>query len=267
MPKAYKLAIVAAAVLLPAIARAQDQSTLPLDPTDYGMFGISGEATHLNFDVTNGFAAAVDGLAGNFIRQSDNGFGFDSVGGGGNMHVLFPLRDGPLGIDSFHFVFGGDAASQSEAGTILLGAGEALNLLPINGGTSPASINTPGQTDFKADTDFRRFYGAPTFGWGRENFTINVGPLVEFKTYDLNVDFTDITGAGVPGFAKLDETVDVWSAGPMLAAMARAPFGKHVSGFLGGQGAALWASGDLTAHQNLSIAGGLATAYPRPNGQ
>ncbi len=242
---------------LSAPARAQDL----VDPIYYGMFGIGGEATYLNFDVTNGFATAIGAAGlGTFIRQAEGGTDFDDIGGGGNMHVLVPLRDGPLGIDAFHLVFGGDAASSDGgSGTIQIGAGEFLHLLPVNGGAAPTAINTPGITDYDSNTDFHRFYGAPTLGWNQGSLTLKVGPLVEFKTYDLDVDFTNITGLSAPGFEALDEKVDVWSAGPMLAAIMSVPLGGNFSGFLGGQGAVLRASGHLDAHQDLNIAGGFAT--------
>jgi hypothetical protein len=260
LPASCRVACMAAFVIVTAVLSAPARAQDLVDPIYYGMFGIGGEATYLNFDVTNGFATAIGSAGGAFIRQAEGGTDFDDIGGGGNMHVLVPLNDGPLGIDAFHLVFGGDAASSDgDSGTIQIGPGEFLHLLPIDGGIVPAAINLPGTTTYDSVTDFYRIYGAPTLGWNQGSLTLKVGPLVEFKTYDLDVDFTNITGLGAPGFETLDETVDVWSAGPMLAAIMSVPLGSHFSGFLGGQGAALWASGHLDAHQHLNFANGFAT--------
>jgi hypothetical protein len=237
----------AALALLSTAASAQDGAGEAMDPAYLVLLGYGLEASYFDFDAANGFASAIDAGSFLFIRQAENGFEFDALGSGGNMHALVPLNDAFLGVDNFHFVFGGNFASDGGSTTIATGATEFLDTLPITGAISPGAIGGAGFTAaLKTNVDFYRLYAAPTFGWGFGAITANFGPQIEFKKYSLDADFTSI------GFMNLDEDVEVWSAGPTLAVMAKAPLFSGVEGFVGGQGSLLWTSGNLDAKQQAS---------------
>jgi hypothetical protein len=248
---------------LPGAALAQSGA---IDPEEYGMFGISGEATWYNFRAANGLTLEIDDNP-NFVRQAEDGFEFGDWGGGGTAHLVLPLPEGPFGIDVVHLVFGGGAASSDSDEVIQTGAGEVVGVLPIAGGPASAFFmtDTNSTASGDAEVDFRRFFGAPTVGWIGGNVTVKLGPLVEAKAYDLDADILTTTGAFAGARVRLDESVDVWSAGPMAAAMVNVPFNQHFGGFLGGQAAALYADGHLSGRQDFIRFNGLPGCSPQPN--
>jgi hypothetical protein len=142
--------------------------------------------------------------------------------------------------------------------------GTFTDVLPINGGSS-AGVFTSNSANANAgdiatsdiSIDYSRITGALGLG-GASNGPVQLAYGVLASKSNLEL-VSSVSLDSQPGTADLDETVDGWSAGPMLALSTSKPLSDKLTGTLKGRLALLYASANLDAKQTASnhLGGGL----------
>jgi hypothetical protein len=245
------------AVSISTRSRAADGTHQSPTPFSHSLFGISGELSHFDFNAANGLGTAVGRIRPDdpfplpieFVRQSDDGFSFDATGGSGKIDVKAPVADSSTHV---YVVLGGSFAPDVEQYLSTTESNENVFIVPIDGETPSGNITVRGiEARVSAKAQFARVFISPTIGTEVGPLSVNFGPLMERKELQLTSRAENVLFPSEfpTAFMDLDERVETWSMGPMIAGSLRSAIGSHSEVFIGAQTAILFASADLNAIQ------------------
>jgi hypothetical protein len=217
---------------------------------DGGQFTIWVGGTYFNAPVANGLGTVGDDANYNFEQQTDNGAALAKLGGSAGLSIWKPTE-----VYTFYAAIDADLVHAENSYSMTIDVPGPfdpafLDILPLTGEPTAGSI-----ADDLIDGDI--VDSATTIDYGRVNAAIGVGPgedvPVAFGLFasagQLHLVSEVTTTVNPAAFAILDETVSMFSAGPMVAGEWTNSVGDTVDLTLSGRAALLGAFGSLTAAQ------------------
>ncbi len=237
-----------------AAPKLEQTTTLP----DGRSFSVWLGGSLLSAPVANGLGTVGDAGSFLFLQQTDTGVALPTLGLTGGVAGWLPTEQ--------FLVFGqidGDLAHGTNSYQTTIGQnGTYVDVLPLNGQPSPGAIlsGLPTGTLINDSTtvDYGRITAAIGAGMpGQGAFKWGAGVIVSLANTHLQSTVSDVTGLN---YVKLDETVSMQSAGPMLTGQWDTAVGEKTSVALGGRVGLLLARGDLTASEMSTRTGTNATS-------
>lgn len=206
-------------------------------------------AAYVDMSVANGLGTAINEGDFTFITQAEHGSAISATG-----FLLGADYWGQgLGDGGFYLGAGLLNVNDNNGFTTTLPASGFLDLLPIDGRTSPGLLISGGATaEFATTTSFHRFeaaagYALPDMADGT-NLALGLYGAQSHLTLDATITTTP---AGTTLLlSTLSEQVTTLSIGPMVAFQHTTALSDTLDGFVEAQAALLYASGLLEAHQS-----------------